>query len=109
MPEKRLVYDLPSEGSPDVWGKYYWDAFNDLAHNIPCGECAEETKTFLSFYHDYVNKKLEKPVFDEQNYNNWKNKINMQQRLTDTESMLLALFIIGAVSLVAYFAIIKRR
>lgn len=62
-------YVLPKNIDPDVFGPYYWKAFHNLADRIPCSLCKPYAQKFMIFFHDTVNKKLGKPLYDEKNYN----------------------------------------
>lgn len=62
-------YTLPKNVDPNVFGPYYWKAFHDVADKIPCDLCRPYAQKFMIFFHDVINKKLGKPLFNETNYN----------------------------------------
>lgn len=71
---KNVCYNLPTEGSPEDWGRYYWEAIHNIADRIPCSSCREEGSELFSFIHDFINEKTKKPLFDPENYQKWLNK-----------------------------------
>lgn len=107
---KNICFNLPTYGDSKIWGSLHWDALNSIAENIPCEECSEETKSFLSFYRDYVNQKTGKPLFDENNYTNWVNKLSPANNvpMSENKSTLLFAGMIFFIGIVFYFAIIKK-
>lgn len=62
-------FHLPKSPDPDVFGSAYWRAFHKLAADIPCSHCRGFAEQFMSFFHDLVNTKLGKPLYDANNYN----------------------------------------
>lgn len=62
---------LPNSASPAVFGPKYWEAFHTLADRIPCGECRDKGSAFVRFFHDLVNRKLGKPIYDQANFDFW--------------------------------------
>lgn len=65
-------YNLPGSADPTVFGPVYWNAFHDLAKRVPCPGCRSFAEKFISYFHDVVNVKLGKPLFDSANYNEMK-------------------------------------
>lgn len=65
---KTLCFDLPKTVDTTVFGPKYWSAFHTLAENIPCSGCRGFAEKFMVFFHDMVNKKLGKPLYDEKNF-----------------------------------------
>lgn len=65
-------YNLPDSPEPAIFGPSYWFAFHDLTHRIPCPSCRTFAEKFMVFFHDVVNRKLEKKVYDQQNYDEMK-------------------------------------
>lgn len=70
-------YVLPNNVDPNVFGPHYWKAFHNIADRIPCNLCKPFTQKFMIFFHDTVNKKLGKPLYDENNYNEMIKEINL--------------------------------
>lgn len=70
-----VVYKLPTNVGPDEFGKYYWNALHSTVERIPCSICRDEAVPLMKFMHDIVNKKLEKPIYDEKNFSEWINKV----------------------------------
>lgn len=71
---KRKNYDvitlaLPTNSDPAVFGPKYWETFHKLADRIPCPSCRAKAVPFMSFFHDIVNLKTEKPLYDKENFN----------------------------------------
>lgn len=70
----RMSYDivtltLPKDSNPAVFGPKYWQSFHRLSENIPCPSCQEKAVPFMKFFHDLVNFKTQKPIFDKDNFN----------------------------------------
>lgn len=104
MPDaiEKICYDLPTSVDTEIFGPKYWEAFHDLAHRIPCTGCREEAESFVRFWHDSVNKKLGKPIFDKQNYQLWLNKITKRNKINT--AIIISLVAITIVSvLIAIF------
>lgn len=77
MENKKLItFNLPSDSDPNIFGKEFWSAFHKLAAEIPCESCRGEAEKFVIFWHDSVNLKLGKPLYDEKNFNEVFEKIN---------------------------------
>lgn len=72
---KLVVYSLPRTHDPETFGPNYWKAIHSLVNKVPCPSCREDGKSLFVFAHDVVNKKIGKPIFDQQNYNKWKDHI----------------------------------
>jgi len=64
----RTCYYLPKDHNPEKFGKFYWFALHDIVNRIPCPGCRQEAVPMLSFMHDLVNFKIEKPLFDKENF-----------------------------------------
>lgn len=82
---KRKKYDvitlaLPNDSDPSVFGPKYWESFHRLADNIPCPGCRSKAVPFMKFFHDVVNIKTEKPVFDPENFNTHLDYISKLER-----------------------------
>lgn len=69
-----VYYKLPKHGTPDEWGKYYWNALSTTAEKIPCGLCRGEAIEMISALHDTINFKLKKDLYDEDNLKKWLDK-----------------------------------
>lgn len=72
---KRKNYDivtlvLPNTVNPDIFGPKYWEAYHKLTNMIPCTGCRNQAVPFMNFFHDTVNVKTDKPIFDKDNFNN---------------------------------------
>lgn len=63
-----LCFDLPASFDPSIFGSKYWNAFHSLASKIPCGMCRGFAEKFIVFFHDTVNMKLGKPLYDKENF-----------------------------------------
>lgn len=74
--QRYKIYELPTTNSdPQFWGPKYWFALHDIVGRIPCPACHDKAVSFMSFFHDYINKSLEKKLYNEQNFNEWTTKI----------------------------------
>lgn len=73
--EKIVSYKLPTSTSPDTFGPKYWGAIHNLVGNVPCPSCREKGKSLFIFAHDVVNHKLQKPIFDKENFTHWQEYI----------------------------------
>lgn len=73
---KNVCYELPTEGGPDVWGKFYWKALHNTVERIPCSLCKNEATGFMEFFHDFVNNKTGKKIMFPENYYQWIDKIS---------------------------------
>lgn len=65
---KRVCFDLPTSSVPADFGPAYWNAFQTIAADIPCEGCRTYAEKFISFFHDVVNRKVGKAVYDQANY-----------------------------------------
>ncbi len=65
-----ITLALPKETDPSVFGPKYWESFHKITENIPCPDCRSKAVPFMKFFHDVVNKKTGKPIFDRDNFNN---------------------------------------
>lgn len=72
-----ISYKLPTDTAPIVFGPKYWAAFHDLTSRVPCGTCREFAEKFMVFFHDTVNLKLSKPLFDPVNFSEMSQLITM--------------------------------
>lgn len=70
-----LTFKLPNSHDPDVFGAPTWEARHFLAEWTPCPGCRSEAVSHEKFFHDYVNLKTEKKLYDKQNYDKWVKKI----------------------------------
>lgn len=66
--ESLTCYDLPTSVDPRIFGPSYWKSLHDVVHKIPCGVCRTFSEKFMIYFHDVINKKLKKPVYDQKNY-----------------------------------------
>lgn len=73
--EKILTYRLPTSMDTDVFGPKYWSAIHSMAKEVPCSICRNEWESFTSFGHDFVNFKLDKPLWNEENFSKWLTKL----------------------------------
>lgn len=71
MGNNLMILKLPKTPDTTVFGPEYWKAYDAVSNSIPCSGCRHEAVSFISFFHDLVNKKLEKPLYNADNYNNW--------------------------------------
>lgn len=71
-----VSFRLPNSIDPDVFGPAYWKARHKLAEMTPCISCKAEAVSHEKFFHDYVNKKIDKKVAFPENYSKWKFKLN---------------------------------
>lgn len=67
--EKILSFKVATSPVPDEFGPSYWKAFHGLAHDVPCPGCRGFAEKFIIFFHDIVNLKTGKQLYDPQNYN----------------------------------------
>lgn len=65
---EEVCFNLPRNSDPMVFGPKYWEAFHALSHRIPCGLCRGFAERFMVFFHDTVNLKLGKPLYDKENF-----------------------------------------
>lgn len=72
----KVTYELPTSVDGSVFGPSYWQAFHDLASKVPCGGCRQETESFIKFFHDLVNYRLGKQIYDKKNFIEVMNKIS---------------------------------
>lgn len=66
---KVMCLRLPNSSNPEVFGRPYWAAFHKLAADVPCDKCRHFAEKFMIFFHDTVNMKLGKPIYNQQNFN----------------------------------------
>ena len=66
--DKILTYRLPTDLDTDVFGPHYWGALHNLVENIPCSICRNDAIGLMRGMHDVVNVKLDKPVYDKENF-----------------------------------------
>lgn len=64
-----ITLSLPNNPVPTVFGPKYWEAYHKLSERIPCPGCRSEAVPFISFFHDVVNQKKGKPIFNKENFN----------------------------------------
>ena len=76
--EIKKCFTVPTSPDPQTFGPSYWKAFHSLASDIPCPNCRGFAEKFMIFFHDVVNKKLDKPLYDSENYQEIKNYIATQ-------------------------------
>lgn len=68
-------YNLPSDSDPEKFGPQYWKCLHGTVSKIPCPACQGEAVEMMSFFHDAVNWRLKKPIYNENNFKKWLNKI----------------------------------
>lgn len=68
---KLALFRLPNDHNPDVFGAPFWESFHTLSNMIPCPTCRNKAVPFMIFFHDIVNKKTGKKIYDPQNFNYW--------------------------------------
>ena len=73
--DKILTYRLPTSMDTEIFGPPFWSAIHSMASEVPCSICRNEWESFTSFGHDYVNFKLNKPIFSEENFSKWLKKL----------------------------------
>lgn len=66
-----VLLRLPADHNPDVFGAPFWDARHTLAELTPCPSCRAEAVSHERFFHDYVNKKTEKKIMYQENFDKW--------------------------------------
>lgn len=66
--DKILTYRLPTDMDTEVFGPHYWAALHNLVENIPCSICRNDAIGLMRGMHDVVNVKLDKPVYDKENF-----------------------------------------
>jgi len=66
---KDVTFHLPTTHDPATFGPVYWNAFHTLAQDVPCPACQQFAVKFMTFFHDTVNLKTDKPLHDEANFN----------------------------------------
>lgn len=69
--DKILTYRLPNSVDTEIFGPYYWGALHNVVDNIPCSICRNDAKPMMVFMHDLVNYKLDKPIFNPENFDKW--------------------------------------
>lgn len=85
--ETVISYRLPKTSSPPEFGPKYWAAIHDLVGRVPCPSCREKGKSLFIFAHDIVNHKLEKPIFDKENFDYWVEHIKTLDNPSLTETV----------------------
>lgn len=111
MEEVALVtYRLPKSKDTKVFGPEYWAAFHDLANRIPCDGCREDTNSFMVFWHDLVNIKTGKKVYDQKNFNEWIKRVDklVEEKKKRTDRKILG-FIAAVVVSILIVVIIKTK
>lgn len=66
---------IPNSIEPNIFGPKLWEARHALAELTPCYYCRLDAVSHEQFFHDYVNKKTNKPLLYPDNFNNWIEKI----------------------------------
>lgn len=66
---KKMVFVLPTTHYPPAFGPSYWNAIHSLVKEVPCPTCRDYAERFTVFFHDTVNYKLGKPLYDKENFN----------------------------------------
>lgn len=64
----KTCFLLPKNPDPTVFGPKYWEALHKMMGDIPCPICRGFAEKFMIFFHDTINKKLLKPVYNQANY-----------------------------------------
>lgn len=65
-----ITVALPNDPDPDVFGPRYWEMYHKITNNIPCPSCRNKAVPFMEFFHDVVNNKTGKKIFNQENFNN---------------------------------------
>lgn len=74
--KNKVCYELPVNKNPEIFGPYYWKALHNITDRIPCELCKPFAQKFMIFFHDVVNIKIGKPLFDPENYTEVLNEIS---------------------------------
>jgi len=106
----RVTYDLPKSKDTKVFGPDFWAAFHDLAKRVPCDECRDKAESFMVFFHDMVNVRVGKPVYDEKNFKTWVTYVSNlgEERKKRTDRKVLA-FISAIVVSTLIIVIVKTK
>lgn len=64
-----IVLALPNTPDTTIFGPKYWEVYHKLTERIPCPACRNKAVPFMKFFHDMVNRKTDKPIFDKENFN----------------------------------------
>ena len=65
--EKILTYRVPTTMDSDYYSPY-WDSLHHIVSEIPCSICRNDAEKRMIFFHDSINAKLGKPIFNMQNW-----------------------------------------
>lgn len=72
---KTLTYRVPTSIDMDISGPYFWKILHNVVDEIPCGICRSDAVKRMVFFHDSVNAKLSKPLFDPKIFDEYSTKI----------------------------------
>lgn len=70
-----ITFKLPNSHDPDIFGAPYWKARHFLSEMTPCPSCRKEAVSHEIFFHDFINKKLKKNLYNPENFDKWVEKI----------------------------------
>lgn len=65
--EKILTYRLPTSMDSDLYAPY-WEALHSITSEIPCSICRKDAEKRMIFFHDSINAKLSKDIYDMANW-----------------------------------------
>lgn len=80
--KERVCYALPLNKDPKIFGPHYWSALHSIVERIPCGECRGFAEKFMVFFHDVINDKLSKPLYNSANYQEMITYLNTPKQTT---------------------------
>lgn len=78
----KVCYVLPKTSDPKIFGPKYWAALHNITERIPCGSCRGFAEKFMVFFHDVVNAKLNRPLYDSSNYTEMMIYLNTPKQAT---------------------------
>lgn len=77
--EKILTYRVPTTMDSDYYSPY-WASLHNICEEIPCSICRNDAKERMIFFHDSINAKLKRPIF---NMSLWKKYLTEMCELKD--------------------------
>lgn len=83
-PTERDCFSLPTTSNTEIFGPAYWKAFHQLAHQVPCSGCRDFAEKFMVFFHDMVNIKLSRPIYDQKNFDEMSELVMKVKLLNNT-------------------------
>ena len=66
-----VLFRLPANHDPYVFGAPFWEARHALAELTPCPACRIEAVSHEKFFHDYVNIKTDKKIKYKEDFDRW--------------------------------------